>query len=207
MKNTGFSELRLVTDEKVSSRAYVTAVHADDILDRVSIYTGVKEAVSDLDIVFAAIARHRKNFPALSFHETGKKIQEFPPATRFGFLFGNERSGLSSEELCFSNFRFSIPQAELQPSYNLASAVLLILFHLSFHYQPNSTDGIQAKPLSRKEQEECCLMILNKLAVKQFIHPGNRIHVHEMVFDLFGRMALTERDRNLLLAIFSKGPD
>lgn len=207
MKNTGFSELRLVMDEKISARAYVTAVHAEEILDQARLYNVVEAAVSDLDIVFAAVARHRKNFPALSFYETENKIREFPPAARLGLLFGNERSGLGSDELCFSNFRFSIPQAEPQPSYNLASAVLLTLFSLSFQKQPGPMVEKLQKPLSRKEQEECCFLILDKLTAKKFIHPGNRTHVKEMVFDLFGRLTMTERDRQLLLAIFSKGPD
>ena len=50
-------------------------------------------------------------------------------------------------------------------------------------------------------------MILRKLENKKFIHETNKRHVTEMVFSLFGRTALTEKDRNLLLALFAKGPD
>lgn len=53
------------------------------------------------------------------------KMMSFPQTTRIGLLFGNERTGLTSEELRSSNFRFAMPQASKQPSYNLAYAVLL----------------------------------------------------------------------------------
>lgn len=207
MKNTGFKELRLVIDEEIGSRALVTAVHAEEILEQARYFTTLEAAVSDIDVVFAAVARQRKNFPSLPFFAMPDKLLEFPSAVRFGLLFGNERTGLSSEELCFSNFRFTIPQAEAQPSYNLASAVLLTLFQLAYKSPAQSSPGRRLKPLSRREQEECFLLILDKLAEKKFVHHGNRNHVKEMVFDLFGRLTLTEQDRNLLLAIFSKGPD
>jgi tRNA/rRNA methyltransferase len=37
------------------------------------------------------------------------------------------------------------------------------------------------------------------------MHETNQAHVTEMIHDLFGRLAMTDRDRRLLLAIFYKG--
>jgi tRNA C32,U32 (ribose-2'-O)-methylase TrmJ len=42
------------------------------------------------------------------------------------------------------------------------------------------------------------------LEQKNFIHNTNKRHMTEMIYDLFGRFALTSKDRKLLLAIFSK---
>lgn len=207
MKNTGFEELRLVHLDRIDPIAYKTAVHSRDILERACHYTDLKTAVEDLHVVFAATSRRRKNFPSFSLREAVKEMFRYPPETRIGLLFGNERTGLTSEEMRSSNFRFMIPQAGKQPSYNLASAVLLTLFHVYSHEDLGEMEARGEKPLSRQEQEECICLILDKLKEKKFLHETNRRHMTEMVTDLFGRMALTEKDRKLILAIFSKAVD
>jgi len=204
MKNTGFENLRLVKSARLKQKSYLTAVHARDVLETALFYPSIAEATADLDLVFAATSKKRKNFTTLSLDEAVGKITCFPPSTRIGFLFGNERTGLTSEELKYSNFRFTIPQALKQPSYNLASAVLLTLFQI-FRLDFNKKEEKIEKPLSREEQQECIQLILDKLEKKNFIHATNKAHVTEMIYDLFGRLTPTERDRRLLLALFSKG--
>ena len=207
MKNTGFESLRLVLDQPLDSKSYVTAVHAKDILNNARVYSNVESAVSDLEVVFAAAARKRKNFASLPFDPAVDKMLSYPPDTKIGLLFGNERTGLSSRELCSSNFKFSIPQASPQPSYNLASAVLLTLFRIFRKVREYEYEDVSELPIPRKQQEDCIRLILGKLEKKKFIHPENRDHVTEMIHDIFGRLSMTERDKNLLLALFSKGPD
>jgi TrmH family RNA methyltransferase len=203
MKNTGFKELRLVAVQSVEKKSRQTAVHSEEILDRARLYANLKGATSDLDLIFAATARQRKNFPSMSLKEALKEMFAFSPAAKIGLLFGNERTGLTSDELRSSNFRFTIPQAERQPSYNLASAVLLTLFHIYAH-DASQVEFRGENPISRKEQEECIGLILEKLERRRFIHGTNKVHMTEMVHDLFGRLCLTEKDKKLVLAIFSK---
>jgi len=204
MKNTGFENLRLVGISKVENRAFVTAVHAQDILENARFYSKLTEAIENLDIIFAATAKARKNFSHLPMEKALKKMAGFAGTTRIGLLFGNERTGLTSEELRHSNFRFKIPQAGNQPSYNLASAVLIMLFSI-FSRQVSDFDAAGGLPLSRKEQEACIQQILLNLEKKGFIHETNKNHVGEMVYDLFGRLTMTAKDRRLLLALFSNG--
>ena len=206
MKNTGYSRLRLVGVEGVGERAFVTAVHSSEILERAQFYSGVSEGVEDLDAVFAATAKSRKNSTAVGLDQAMESMFQFSPETRIGLLFGNERTGLTSRELLSANILFTIPQAFSQPSYNLASAVLLVLFFLNS--KANTKEPVlvsRDRPLPRKEQDECIRLILDKLEERKFIHSTNRVHVTEMVYDLFGRLNMTEKDRSLLLAMFSKG--
>lgn len=204
MKNTGFEKLRLVGVTGVDKKSYVTAVHARDILQRATFYSDVSKATTDLDIIFASTSKTRKNFPSLSLKDAVKEMFQFPASIKIGLLFGSERTGLTSEELRSSNFRFMIPQATRQPSYNLASAVLLTLFHIFAYDNFKEVETKREKPLSRKEQEECIRLILRKLEKSNFIHSTNKRHMTEMIYDLFGRFALTSKDRRLLLALFSK---
>jgi TrmH family RNA methyltransferase len=205
MQNTGFPRLRLVWEGPLPRQAFVTAVHAEEILHQAEFFPNVAAAVADLQVVYAAVARKRKNFPLLTREEVLGRISSANPNIRTGLLFGNERTGLGSEELLHSNFRFQIPQASSQPSYNLASAVLLSLFPLFQVGFQAELPRDQEPQLTRAEQEECIDRILLKLEEKGFIHPVNKIHVTAMVHDLFGRLTMTAKDRRLLLAIFSKG--
>ena len=205
MKNTGFKQLRLVGVSGIADESFKTAVHSRELLDSAQIYEGLEEATADCDVVFAATAKRRKNFSHLSLEKAVDKMAAFSASTRVGLLFGNERTGLTSEELKYSNFRFAIPQASRQPSFNLASAVLVTLFYIfnRFAYQPGGCG--QAKPVSRKKQVECIEMVLKKLEKKGFIHKTNKKHTTEMIYDLFGRLSMTEEDTRLLLALFAKG--
>jgi tRNA/rRNA methyltransferase len=207
MKNTGFDRLRLVGVSEISTESRKTAVHAGEILESAQTYDRLEQATADLDVVFAATSKKRKNFSCLSLKEAVDKMSRFSGNARVGLLFGNERTGLTSEELKYSNFRFAIPQATRQPSFNLASAVLVTLFSV-FIRSPHSAETHDlAKPLPQKEQMECIEMILRKLEKKRFIHKTNKRHMTETIYDLFGRLGITENDKKLLMAIFSKGAD
>ena len=203
MKNTGFEDLRVVGIRGFKKKTYISAVHSHDILENSRFFPGISDAVSDMEVVFAATAKHRKNFTLISFEEAVEKMCNLSGSSRIGLLFGNERTGLTSEELLHSNIRFSIPQHRGQPSYNLAAAVLVTLFCL-FRYDNQKTVESPKKILPRHEQEQCIQIILDKLEDIKFIHDTNRQHVKEVVFDIFGRLTMTEKDKNFLLAIFSK---
>jgi tRNA/rRNA methyltransferase len=205
MKNTGFAQLRLVGISGIADESLKTAVHAREILDSAQIYDRLEEATEDLEVVFAATSKKRKNFSRFSLEDAIEKMALFPDATKVGLLFGNERTGLTSDELRYSHFRFTIPQATKQPSFNLASAVLITLFRIFTHTPQRSDELASEKPLPQKKQVECIKIILGKLEEKGFIHKTNKKHMTEMLHDLFGRFGMTEGDRKLLLAIFSKG--
>lgn len=207
MKNAGFDRLRIVGVPRVEEESYTTAVHSGDILDSAQIFDRLDEATADLEAVFAATSKKRKNYTRFSLEEAVAKMFRFPDFTRVGLLFGNERTGLTSEELKYSNFRFAIPQATHQPSYNLAAAVLITLFRIYTH-TPHRPDGFEReKPLTQDDQRDCIEIILGKLEERGFIHKTNKKHMTEMIFDLFGRLEMTDKDRRLLLALFAKGVD
>lgn len=226
MKNTGFRNLRVVGRKKIEIAYPRTAVHAKEIIKQAAFFNDLASATDDLHVVFASTAKRRKNFSALGLEEAVTGMLAFPAVTKIGLLFGNERTGLTSAELATSNFRWSIPQASRQPSYNLAAAVLITLFELFRHEKAGTVlfsrdpaagqPGIENRkigrspfsvdreaPLPTRKQEECIRIILRKLERQRFIHATNRRHTTQLVRDLLGRLAMTDRDRKLLLAMFS----
>jgi len=94
-----------------------------------------------------------------------------------------------------------------QPSYNLASVTLLTLFAF-FSRSFESVSAREKQPLIKADQDECIGIILMKLIQSGFIHDTNETHSTRKVHDLFGRIALNEKGRKLLMAIFNKAhPD
>ncbi|MBC7364254.1 MAG: hypothetical protein H5U07_06895 [Candidatus Aminicenantes bacterium] len=206
MKNTGFSQLRVVGKNELTAEALRTAVHSTDILKKAAFYSSLAEAVSDLNLAFGSTVRLRKAFKVITIDEVVSRIKSYSPETKIGLVFGNERTGLSDAELRQVNFVFHIPQAGRQPSYNLAAAVLITLYTL-FRESASSLISQLPPPIPRKEQTDCIELILKKLEERGFLHETNREHVTNLLYDLFGRLALSERDRRFLTAVFNKGLD
>ncbi len=205
MKNTGFDQLRMVGLKSLPLSSYRTAVHAGQILDKAGLFPKLSQATADCHLVFAATSKKRKNFSLICLEEAVTKMLSFPASTKITLLFGCERTGLNGQELRAANFIFKIPQASLQPSYNLVAAVAITLFQIYSRSLKCEAPLFEQKPLPKEEQEDCIRLILTKLEEKRFLHRTNKRHVTEMIYDLLGRLAMTAKDKRLLLAIFSKG--
>ncbi len=203
MKNTGFGDLRLVGVDALRPEAYRTAVHSESILKKARYYPDLAAATGSLHLVFAATARVRSTFAVQTFGEAVETLRSTPRGSRIGLLFGNERTGLMSEELGAANYVFSLPQTSRQPSYNLASAVLLTLFAL-FTLPGPAPEKPEALPATRAAQEDCIRVVLMKLERSGFIHGENRAHVSGMVGGLFGRLVLSDKERRFLMAVFNQ---
>lgn len=212
MKNTGFTHLRIVGRNQLTEEAFRLAVHAEKILEEAAFFPDVAQATADLQVVFASTAKKRKNFTLIPLDEMVVKVFSWPAGVKIGLLFGPERTGLESRDLKWANYCFALPQAAPQPSYNLAGAVLITLFQLFRESlsrggpRPREQPILFEPPLSMAQQRECLSLIIQKLTQKGFIHRTNKRHMEERLYDLFGRLTITEKDKQLLLALFGKIP-
>jgi tRNA/rRNA methyltransferase len=203
LANAGVADLRFVGIERLEPPAWRTAIHAEAILEGARFFGSLEEAVADLHLVLGSTARVRHDFPLVSLSEAVGRVGEYPAGTRVGLVFGNERTGLTQEELGRTNVRFHIPQAARQPSYNLGVAVTLTLHALVF--------GAGRLPAARRElllshgeQAEAGRRFRDMLDSFGFMHDTNRAFITEKMQDIFFRMALTAKDRDVILAMFRK---
>lgn len=203
MANTGFTDLRLVGLDRLEAPAYRTAVHADCILDRARFFGTLTEAADGLHVVFCSTARSRRDFPLVTLSDAARRMFEYPVETRIGLVFGNERTGLTSNEIGHSNVRFRIPQAARQPSYNLGVAVTLTLFEIAGREEPPPVVR-RDLPLTRAEQEDAGRRFGEMLDGLGFMRDTNRVFITERVQDIFRRMVLTAKDRDVILAMFRR---
>ena len=203
MANTGFSDLRLVGLDRLEPPAWRTAIHAEAIIEAARFYPSLAEAVADRDLVLGSTARVRHDFPLVPLADAVTRIGEYPGSTRVGLVFGNERTGLTQEELSLANLRFHIPQAGRQPSYNLGVAVTLTLHAIAFRGGPPAALR-RHPPLDHAAQAEAGRRFAGLLDGLGFMHDTNRDFIVEKVQDIFFRMALTAKDRDIILAMFRK---
>ncbi len=203
MANAGVSDLRLVGLGKLEPPAWRTAIHAESILEAARFFPSLDEAVADRHLVLGSTARVRHDFPLVSLADAVDRIAEYPAAARVGLVFGNERTGLTQEELGRTNVRFRIPQAARQPSYNLGVAVTLTLHAVVFGAGPLPAARRELL-LSHAEQAEAGRRFRDMLDSFGFMHDTNRAFITEKMQDIFFRMALTAKDRDVILAMFRK---
>ena len=106
MKNFGFSKLHIVSPKInfPNHKAKATSVGAFDIINKAKVFNDTNEAISNFDIVISLSARKRDiNKRHISLEEFGNLIKK-KNNSNFGLMFGPEASGLSNQDLSFSNY-------------------------------------------------------------------------------------------------------
>jgi TrmH family RNA methyltransferase len=105
------------------------SVRAWDVLHASEQHEELASAVSGA-LVFATSSR-RGLSGAVTAREAGQLIVAAASEGRAArILFGNEKTGLSAEEIDGAEYRLRIPMAGDQPSINLAQAVQLVAYEI-----------------------------------------------------------------------------
>jgi len=160
MKNFGFNKLHIVSP-KISfpnHKAKATSVGAFDIINKAKVFNETKEAISNFDIVISLSARRRDiNKKHISLNEFINIINK-KRNSNFGLMFGPEASGLSNEDLSFSNYVLQIPTSPKFKSLNLSHSVTVICYEIF-------------KVLNNKlyERNKANLKISSKMKINSFI--------------------------------------
>ncbi len=130
MMNTGLEDLRLVDPKNdwLGERAIAASSGADRILHAARRFDSVREAIEDLEIVYAATARQRDMVkPLMTGRTAASDMRAHAAAERkMGILFGRERDGLANDEISLANTIVEVPLNPEHSSLNLAQAVLII---------------------------------------------------------------------------------
>jgi len=157
MANFGLSELRLVNprDGWPNANARATASRADHVIDGVTVFATLAEAVADLNYVSATTARPRDNFkPVLGPVEAGRVLRvRSRKSERIGILFGRERFGLYNEEIALADEIVTFPINPEFSSLNIAQAVLLMSYEWMKSGLESETDTAFSGPEIRPAEK------------------------------------------------------
>ena len=132
MKNFGFSKLHIVSPKInfPNHKAKATSVGAFDIINKAKVFTETSEAISNFDMVISLSARRRDiNKKHISLNDFIKLINK-KKNINFGLMFGPEASGLTNQDLSFSNYVLQIPTSSKFKSLNLSHSLTIICYEI-----------------------------------------------------------------------------
>ena len=130
MKNFGMADWAIValgTHDFGTARR--VAVHAEDLLDRPRLCATLEEAVADCAWVVGTSSRSVRGRRRLAPSEVAREILA-RASGQTALVFGDERSGLTNDEILRCHDLSAIPTEAAQPSLNLAQAVLVYSYAL-----------------------------------------------------------------------------
>jgi tRNA/rRNA methyltransferase len=141
MKTMGFNELALVTprDPKVLNRKRTKdgASGAGNVLDETRLFESLPDALEGIDVWCAtgmpndmSLIRGNQEYhePRVYFQELLSKVPNSKDIKSIAFVFGNERVGMTDEDMEYCHLVVGIPTNPEFGSLNLASAVQLIAY-------------------------------------------------------------------------------
>ena len=108
LKNFNFQKLYLIDPKPTfpNDKILATSVGAKDIIRKSKVFNNLESSLGDIDILIATTARFRnKNVKHINL-ENLKKV-DFKK--KVAFLFGSEASGLTNDEISYSNYTLQIP--------------------------------------------------------------------------------------------------
>ena len=233
MKNMGLFNLNLVKPEfnrlVSEEEAIARAAGAEDIIHASRTFQFLDEAISDCHIVIGASARSRKMpWPLMNPRDCAhhviqnlagslSEVSSAKPPLKIAFLFGQEASGLSNEELQRCHYHVNIPAAANFSSLNLAMAVQVITYELrmAFLSQAEHADAQTAPVLSPEDEgwdeavasvsdvEGFLAHLEQTLIQTEFHDPANPRQLMMRLRRLFQRAHLDQREVNILRGILS----
>ena len=209
LKNFGFKRLDIINPKKKwpNKKAIATSVGANDILKKARIFQSIKDATKNYDIIYASSARKRDiNKKHLSFKKFIESIKK-NKNKKIGILFGPEASGLSNEDISYSNYIFKIPVSKKFESLNLSHSLIIVCFELfkiikpSFFNKQKKLSDIASK----KKFNVFFDFLQTSLERKGFFVPAEKKKAMLInLRNIFGRIELSNKELRILSSVFSK---
>jgi tRNA/rRNA methyltransferase len=220
MANFGLSRLRLVAprDGWPNERASAMAAGADWVLDAVTVYVTLEEALHGVHYAVATSARPhgqikpvvtpRQAVPALLAHARSHGD------AGVALLFGAERSGLSNDEVALADAVLTVPVNPAFASLNLAQSVGLLSY---LWFEATYGDALpyalpDVPPLADKQELMTLITwFLDELERVQFFRPAAKMpRMKRNMRNILNRLALNAQDVKTLfgaLRALTRGRD
>lgn len=207
MKNMGFTDLSLVCprifpDQEATARSS----GAEDILQSALVVNNLEAAINDCNIVFGTSSRKRAlPVPLLTAKEAAHTIkQKVASGGRVAILFGQERMGLTNEQLALCHYHLYIPCNADFPSLNLAAAVQVIAYELYSCLESSLENELQITSLVTTHEMARFYEHLEKVLIKlEFLDPNNPRLMMRKLRRLFNRAGLEQNEMNILRGILT----
>ncbi len=220
MANNGIHCLRIVGDKKTfdDTRVRILAIHADTIWDNAQFFDSITAATADCVLSCGTTRRRGKNrkgklllpeeFTEIAAKTTGDKAEspdvksaESTDGGKVAVVFGNERTGLTDDEIDECSMGVTIPSSEEFGSLNLSHAVQIMCYHL-FRFQKKVSPGYT--PVTLERLGTTVTTITDDLQKIGFFSITGRPEMEQFWRSVLSRAALSESEAKYIEKTFNK---
>ena len=202
MKTMGLSKLSLVNPKDFpSGDANALSGNARDILDNVTIYSSLQEAIKQSTFIYATSARNRSiNWPTVNPEKAAEQIiDQVTGDKEISIVFGREDRGLTNEELQLANFHLEIPANPEYPVLNIAMSVQIVAYELFKNI--NNTEDREWRDYPEINSEDLQRLIDHfvETSIKlDMIDPKNPSQIIARIKRMFSRLQPDSMEGNYL---------
>ncbi len=209
IKTMGFSELVLVSPREADAlhheEAIAFASGANDVLSKARIVDSLDEALAGCNLTVALTARLREFSPPLRSPRALAQQLHADTSLRCALVFGNERFGLSNEQVERCNALVSIPVNAEYASLNLAQAVQILAYECRVAAVGEQREamgiGFQGEAASAEQIEGLFRHLEQALIEIEFLDPDHPKKLMPRLRRLFSRTGLETEEVNILRGI------
>ncbi len=206
LKTMGLSQLAVVAPRRFPDpQAQWRAAGAQDVLEAVTVFGTVDEAIADCHWVVGTSTRSRRiPWPVKSAEAVAAEVLGQPAGTRVAILFGRETNGLYNDELMRCHCHLQIPANPQYPSLNLAMAVQVVCYEL---YRQTERDAApdaahwDQPPATHAQLEHFIDHLESVLVNAGYLDPGNPGQTMTRLRRLFTRVTLDEMEVQMLRGV------
>ena len=206
MKNFNFSNLTVINPKPIypNDKIIATSVGAKDIIKKSKSYQSLEPVVKNIDCLISTTARFRnKNIKHIQLNEL-KKI-DF--TQKVGFLFGSEASGLSNNEISYSNYVLQIPTNTKFKSLNLSHSLIIVahtVFDILNLKKINYSQSKKIKSATKKDLQNLANLCIKHLNDINFFKPKEKKPIMlENLRTLFYKLDLSQKETRILSSVFA----
>ncbi|MBD1139752.1 RNA methyltransferase [Pelagibacterales bacterium SAG-MED38] len=206
IKNFNFKKLVLVNPKPIfpNDKILATSVGAKDVIKQSKKYDNLEKALGKTEIVIATSARFRnKNIKHINLNDL-KKINF---SKKIAFLFGSEASGLSNDEISYTNYTLQIPTNPDFKSLNLSHSLIIIAQYVAHLIKLKNIPFEKSKKIksaSRKEIQSMFSLCVKNLDEINFFRPTEkRPMMIENLRNIFYKMDLSDKETRILSGVFA----
>ena len=209
MANNDIKELRIVGNKADYDieHIHVLAIHAGPIFDSARFYNSIKEATADCTVCAGTTRRSGKKRGKLLLPE--EFANQMSPVTEEGgkiaVVFGNERTGLTDEQLDQCTAGITIPSSSGFGSLNLSHAVQIISYHLFRKKLSERKGGYKGvNPVTLERIDKAVQSITDDMQEIGFFKMPGREDMENFWRSVLSRAAISEGEAQYLEKTFSK---
>ncbi len=208
LKNFGFKKLNIVSPKFIfpNQKAKVTSVGAFDVINKTKVFDNVNSAVSEFNLVISLSARRRDiNKKHITMQDLSRILNK-KKYSKIGFMFGPEASGLSNQDISFSNLILQIPTSKKFKSLNLSHSLTIVCYEIfkNLNQKLFIKGGNDIKISSKSKITSVIKYLINLLEKKNFFLPTEKKHsMINNIHNLFYRLEPNDKELRILASIIS----